>query len=281
MKRIILILAGLCVFTAQASLYLYDGFDYTADTRLGANAASGGSGGWYTAGSNPSPTNRAESLTYSGLDSTGGKVELAGYRVGASGSSPLKLWGYPAVENQNTNMFASFLVNVASIGTSQSNNVTPFFTLRTSKASLVISNNATVSGNFNIGILSGSSSAVQVWDTNGGNGYAPNTTYFVVFSYTNNASETWSDQLWVNPASFADVTATTASFAGSSTTNNAISFANANGVTDPDQRAQIYVDELRVGTTWNDVFVIPEPATVGMVSFGGLITLMLRRIQKS
>jgi hypothetical protein len=42
----------------------------------------------------------------------------------------------------------------------------------------------------------------------------------------------------------------------------------------------IYVDELRVGSTWGDV-VIPEPATVGMLGLGAVIMLLIRRIRRN
>ena len=39
-------------------------------------------------------------------------------------------------------------------------------------------------------------------------------------------------------------------------------------------------DEVRVGTTWADVTPIPEPATIGMLSLGAIMTVMLRRIRR-
>ena len=43
--------------------------------------------------------------------------------------------------------------------------------------------------------------------------------------------------------------------------------------------SKVKVDELRVGTTWADVTPIPEPATVGMIGLGAVITLLVRRMR--
>lgn len=40
------------------------------------------------------------------------------------------------------------------------------------------------------------------------------------------------------------------------------------------------LDELRVGTTWADVTPIPEPATIGMLGLGALVTIMARRMRQ-
>jgi PKD repeat protein len=246
------------------SLYLYDGFDYTADTRL---TSSSGTNGWYGGGSQPSPTNRAGSLTYTGLPtSIGGKMELAGYRPISGGTLILKTWSMQP--NQTTNLFASFLLNVASIGTSVSNINANLFAMRVTKAGLCLSNNAANPGNFNIGVMAnGPNQPVTAWADNGGTGYLPSTTYFVVFSYTNNPTTGYGDQVWVNPVlGQATPGAAQVTVAGLYLNNpsNSIAFANGNGVTDPNQRAQIYIDEFRIGSTWASVTpsMISAPAPV-------------------
>ena len=266
---------------SQATLYFYDGFDYTANTLM--NSANTG-GNWGSAGVG-APTNRSDSLTYPGLPaSTGGKVELTGFRLGNSGSSSRLSWD---TGTQTTNMFASFLLNVATIGTSESNATSGnyVFQLRTGKANVVVSNNALSTANFNIGIQNNGTGAI-VWDNNGGNGYLAGSTYFIVFSYTNSAVDgtgTWGDQLWVNPSlgqlSPGTAQITTAGINVTSTSNK-VALGIGNGVADTSKRSVIYLDELRVGTTWADVTPIPEPATVGMLGLGALITLTVRRFNR-
>lgn len=41
----------------------------------------------------------------------------------------------------------------------------------------------------------------------------------------------------------------------------------------------VLFDEIRVGTTWADVTPIPEPATIGMLGLGALMTVALRRVR--
>jgi hypothetical protein len=263
-------------------LYFYDGFNYTNNTKLGATS---GTNGWVASTAAPSPTNRAGSLTYTGLPtSTGGKLELGGWRVSLSPTASRSLWTAAPGLN-NTNLFASFLMNVASIGTSQSNAGSGnfVFQLRTGKANVVISNNVLNALNYNIGIQANGGSSI-LWDNNGGSGYAPNTTLFVVFSYTNSTVDPtkWGDQLWINPALTATPGAANVSAAGfyAAAANEGVSFGDGNAAGDPALRSVVYVDELRVGSTWGDV-VIPEPATVGMLGLGAVIMLLIRRIRRN
>lgn len=269
------------VSASQAALYFYDGFDYTENTLMNSvNTA----GNWGSSGTG-APTNRTGSLTYTGLPaSTGGKVELTGFRLAGSGSSSRTTW--TGGDSQTTNLFASFLLNVASIGTSQSNATSGnfVFQLRSGKANVVVSNNAAVAANFNIGIQNNGTGTI-VWDNNGGNGYLAGSTYFIVFSYTNSAADgtgTWGDQLWINPAleSAPGTAQVTTKGINVVNTANKVAFGVGNGVADTSNRSVIYVDELRVGSTWGDV-VIPEPATVGMLGLGGLVTLLIRRMRRN
>ncbi len=284
-----LVLTALAV-ASQATLYFYEGFDYAAGTPLNKSSTVVGNITNWTAGTTqPLATNRASSLTYTGLASTGGKVGLAGYRISNAAPSTRTIWDGTSGGLNGTNLFASFLLNVQSVGICQSNSTSGnyVFSLRSSaKDCLVISNNVNNSLNFNIGIQGSSGGAIG-WDTGaGGNGYAPGSTLFIVMSYTNsaiNGTGTWGNQLWVNPVlGSQNPGLASASIAAVGTTAYAYEYVligDGNGQGDPAKRSEIYLDELRVGSTWGDV-VIPEPATVGMLGLGALVTMLFRRIRR-
>ena len=275
MKKIILMLALTALAAAsQATLYKYDGFDYVEGTGLRYQT------GYAVSGSSGMATNRAGSLTYAGLPaSTGGKVQLFGQRPAASGTVTYKMWSNGVPDGATvTNLFASFILNVANVGTIQSNQF--IFSLRNGSAQIMITNNALNPSKYNIGIFQQVGKTGWAWDTNEGNGYDVNTSYLIAMSYTNTTATTYNSQVWINPA----LTATPGTanlnlsqFYVNSATNQ-YSFGNGNG--NVAAETVIYVDELRVGSTWGDV-VIPEPATVGMLGLGAVIMLLIRRIRRN
>jgi hypothetical protein len=276
MKKVILMLVlGALAAASQATLYRYEGFDYTADTGLRNQP------GYTVSGSGGMATNRAGSLSYTGLpDSTGGKVQMYGQRPTAAGNVNYKIWtnGVPGGATE-TNLFASFILNVANVGTIQSNMY--IFSLRNASAQIMITNNASNPSKYNIGIFQQVGKTGWAWDSNGGNGYDVNTSYLIAMSYTNTTATTYNSQVWINPA----LTATpgTANLNLSqfyvNSLTNMYQFGNGNG--NPSDGTVIYVDELRVGSTWSDVIpTIPEPATVGMLGLGALVTLLFRRIRR-
>jgi hypothetical protein len=151
----------------DTQVYFYDGFDYPADTRL--DAGNTGSN-WTGAGLAYFPTNRTGTLTYPGLPSgSGGKVQLPGQRTrtaNTAGNGTRTVWSGTEGGLNNTNLFASFLLNVDSIGTIMgaytnetetggSTNANPgfVFSIRNGIRGLIlVSNNVNDSANFNIGI---------------------------------------------------------------------------------------------------------------------------------
>jgi hypothetical protein len=292
MKKILLaavtalVLAG----AAQAELYFYDSFSYTANTKLGS-ADSGTN--WNSGGLSYFPTNRAGTLTYSGFPSgTGGQVQLPAQRLRTatgSASGSRMIWNGSAGGLNNTNLFASFLLRVDSVGTIMgsftavdggSTNANPgfIFSIRNGiRGQVYISNNVNNTANFNIGI--GNQTTPAAWDNNGGSGYATGTTCLLVMSYTNNAAGGWSEQLWINPAPGSSTPGTAnLSVAGSSngSTNQFVSISAGNSAWENDTGTRIYVDELRVGSAWPDVtpsgaaqFVLTVNANPGGTATGG------------
>lgn len=106
-------------------------------------------------------------------------------------------------------------------------------------------------------------------------------TYFVVYELQSSGSAWTNAVTYINPTSTtipggAEVFTRNPGIAGYSTAQQYLAIRAANIDTGSGDLA--YIDEIRVGTTWGDV-VVPEPATVGMLGLGGLVTLLLRRIR--
>lgn len=290
MKKIILaaVMALALAGAAQAELYFYDSFSYTAETRLGTSDSSTN---WTSTGMAYFPSNKVDTLTYSGLPiGAGVKVQLPGMRNrtsnGGAGGSRI-LWNGSAGGLNNTNLFASFLLKIDSVGTIMgsftatdggSTNANPgfVFSIRNGiRGQVFISNNVNNSANFNIGL--GNQTTPTAWDTNGGNGYPTGTTCLIVMSYTNNATGGWSERLWVNPVLGDSVPGTAnLSIAGTSNpaTNQYVAFSAGNSAWESDTGTKIYVDELRVGSTWADATPSGAPQFTLTVnaSPGGTVT---------
>lgn len=118
---------------------------------------------------------------------------------------------------------------------------------------------------------------------------AADTTYLIVAAYNRGATyQTSTVELWVNPDSSSfGATPPTATITMPSYQNgtgyineanwDTLDFtSNGSGAGVPDWQ----VDEFRIATDWASVVpAIPEPATVGMLGLGALITLLIRRFR--
>jgi len=99
-------------------------------------------------------------------------------------------------------------------------------------------------------------------------------TFFIVFRHNSDGVDSWdSTSVWINPEFGAtpptpDFTSTVSD--DSTTVLNSVYFGGRNQT--------MYYDEIRYGTTWNDVVTIPEPGTLGLVALPlGALFLMRRR----
>jgi hypothetical protein len=130
------------------------------------------------------------------------------------------------------------------------------FSVRNGAAQMMITNNAANPAKYNIGIFQQIGKKVWTWADNGGNGYDINTPYLIVMSYTNSSPSATNvtAELWINPALNSTPPATAdiwqAQLAMGNPTNF-YGFSNGNG--NPEPGTEIYVDELRIGSTWSDV----------------------------
>jgi len=79
--------------------------------------------------------------------------------------------------------------------------------------------------------------------------------------------------LWVDPTAVDPTPDATSAFTGSIASFGMLGMRSANLDSDDD----LYFDGLRYGTTWNDVVLVPEPATGVLLAFGLAALAALRR----
>lgn len=93
-------------------------------------------------------------------------------------------------------------------------------------------------------------------------------TYFVVFQVENASAGNWDTvNVWINPAFGSSAPSPTGSATGTPNGN-----ANNGLVFDGDAGASFF-DEVKVGTSWNDVVPVPEPSTYAL--YAGFLALGL------
>jgi hypothetical protein len=117
-------------------------------------------------------------------------------------------------------------------------------------------------GDFTFGI----SQAGGAPDVSWGTALSFGTTYRVVLSYD---FDTGANKLWVNPTVSGDTSITWSGVASTAFTG----FAFRQGSGDSVQ----VIDNLVVGTTFNDVVVVPEPASAAIIGLGLLALGFVRR----
>jgi len=291
--------------SVRAQLTAYDGFNYPAGSSI-ATQTGGDSFGWggpwasSTAGSKIG-TNTASGLTYGGLTTDGGALQVGtpqsasgtGSAGGTTATPQILLpgtLGSLAAANGGT-LWISFLFYNPTYPTTtyyrQSN--LGFFSGATSGA-------ANGSEKADLGMPNGSATVGSNFAAWGGtvSASAPNISSVSAFSAsiqlitvelvvdTTTAADSYYAWFNLNPSLLgsnantpgigtADVSNTTADL----TSVNALRFqagnANASGT-----NAFYTVDELRVGDSFADVTPVPEPVTIALGSLGGLVLLALR-----
>jgi hypothetical protein len=304
MKRNLLLIAGLTFLgvKAEATLLLYDAFDYPAGQLLAPTSGAAGqfnavaNTNWYytgaaTANTDP-PGIGSGSLSYADVPSPGyggltaptGNSVLFNYTqagaariqvvpsVASSGtffySGLLKVTGLTGLNTNNGLFFASFNSAVGS-ATSLPTTGTAVTRLRTDP-------NDPSKFNVGVGKTTGTTTGIIQWYPTG---FDLGTTIFLVAQYEF-ISGTANDvaRMWVNPdvSTFGTGTPPAADLTSAPSGIGDINLfsillRNINTVGTP----AFQFDELRVGTTWADVTPIPEPTAVGLFGLG-LLTLFAR-----
>ncbi len=306
-------LITLIAASAGADLLFYDGFDYTSGERLAPlndTTATPNPGqynvayneNWRYAGAGGAPNN-APGIASTGLTSPDSSLLPA---VGNSvlfdptqlGSARIRI--SPTALNSGT-VYWSGLLQLTSIGTLTTgvngmllggfnNSVGPGTLPTTVGAVLRIRQDSTdptayhIGTGMNSGTATGTSPNVQF---DNATPYHVNDTVFVVAAYefvagANNDVA----RMWINPnvSTFGDALPPSATLTSSPGGTVADSFAslvsfnlrNVNTVGAP----TVQFDELRVGTTWADVTMVPEPTAAVLLGFGMLLIAGWRRSRR-
>lgn len=200
------------------------------------------------------------SLAYTGLSNSGNKISFQGNADGVYADFAPAVVPYPG------NVYYSFLFRVTAVPTSTSTDGDYFIRLNNGTttniiAPIYIRASSTDNTKFNIGY---GKRAFNLWL---GEDLNPNTTYCVVVCYSTSDLDVTSHsvKLWLNPpvSSFSGntepaYTLRTSGAASGNVTNIAaikrivIGHGNTNNAD-----MQIDIDEIRIGTTWSEVAVLP------------------------
>ena len=269
----------------QASLPIYEGFDYTPDAKLftysGDLASSTALGSWvvlrpttngvpgnFTSGQDDIliSNDLLASWSYAGIAPSGAAISFKG-----AGGDP-----HLPFTNPNTNVdktitkgsvYATFIFKITDNSGTTEGSINQLFCLGLPNSTGFSTNyssgimirtaaggkgTAAGLGSFNIGLDKNSTSATTVWDTTN---YAVGTEMVIVLSYnftTNTAS------MWVNPtldpavqpvATFSTTTGTDVKYL------DRIRIQQSNAAATP----TVFMDEIRVATSWSEVLGGPAP----------------------
>lgn len=288
-------LGHLPVVGLHAALPAYDGFDYTAGvTILNTPAGSGNGGtGWTTnwtgsglatvQGSSTAITYSADGNTYGG----GNTVSVSG---GGTQNAAARSFSSSTLTT-GSDVYFSFLVNVTggTTGTAISSG---------SFISVSLLDTAFSTSSDNGIILNGSSLGARVANATQSATSTLNygTTYLVVgrFSGWDNTTNTYQQtSVWLNPTNsdfvnttFGTNVATTSYASSSVASSTTLGSDGLRGVTLRTNAlgSNVYLfDDLRIGTTWNDVVLasVPEPsattAVLAMAAFAAAMATRRRR----
>lgn len=279
MKKLAMMVIGLMVMAgAQAQLLRYEDFTTSSGegTRIGRSGTPGDDGlsstnDWTYSGTGPQgPRTALSDLLYSGLQTGtgGGKAFLNNTNTATTTSAGQCVMGY---ENQTGALYASFLMRVTdlgTVGTSWTLDGT-FFHQYSSADSNIIGIRDNGAGGFELrfsGTSANFTAGTSVYTTGA---LSLNTTYLVVVGTdSTSASGIW--KVWINPVSLGGTeptpTSTAAAWRGSAN-NTAVRLGDDDNAL---PLPSMYVDDVRVGTTYADVTPAggtpaPQPGSVVII----------------
>lgn len=292
-----LVIPLLLAASSHATLLIYEGFDYTASSNLGAIKPNSSTVGldqttFYAGTGVANYAVQASSLSFGSLQTTGGSVSFSAATNVASGKLAL-------ASAYSGTLWSSYLVTLSTQGGSA-----------TDGALLRISNDAANTGERFLGFADSRSSSTAVavgYDatpTSTGITLTASTTYIIISKFTNvgavlnNTTTTGQSSIWaLTEAQFGNFIAgggteaylNAATVAGTATGvtargNDATLITGTYSLSSGNFAALVSVndagsfDELRFGTTLTDVTPIPEPAVAGVIAGAGtLLVALLRR----
>lgn len=284
--------------SASAALLVYEGFDYTGGTSLGAttNGGTGWSGAWsVTSGSAPVVDNTqlapVGTLSTSGLSVTQSGVATANsvtrsfsaIGTGVTSSSSQTIWLSFEMKGNNNNSNDAYLALLRNTGaTPAAGGSTPDGSgvqdemIRIGRKSGVSGGNITLS----------SAATTSPAQTAFGNIAFNNTTYFLLAkidiqrSGVGTGANFYTVDLWSFTGSLPLSEGSIGSSVASFTTSVLSSGSGLDKVrlVDAASGANASFDEIRIGTTFADVVAIPEPsAFAALAGLGSLVLAASRR----
>ena len=243
-----------------------DGFNHPAGPVHGRNGGSGWGGAWSVSdgGANPSlfqVQDPGAPLTYgaTGVEVRGGNRAL---RMAGDGSTTARFATRPLDQAQSGDVFASFLVRWEGA----MNNGDLFDMILSSGGTQVGRmgvkvDGAASAGDFFVGV---GPSNVSFVNPTGGLDFDPQTDHLLVARmFKHGGSSTYNAiAFWLDPE-YADYNVPTWTFTSSTSSQTIDAFRLS--VRDLDTGKFVWIDELRLGTSWDQVMSIPEPASLALL----------------
>lgn len=232
---------------SQATLPLYDGFDYTVGAGLQTQT------GWTFMNTGDDVAIVANSLSYTGLAaSTGNKISYAGAGIDAIKAITPQAAG--------STVYYSLLLNVSSMAgvTDASGGYIAGFAQNTTTFGGTLWAKRVDDTNYNIGVEVRTANLTNT--TYDATSLVAGQTYFIVVAYTFNTGGAADDiaRLWINPVPGAIEPAATITDTHTGTDLNMATAANFFFRQDSTtETGALEIDELRIGNSWADV----TPAT--------------------
>ncbi len=253
---------GAAATPSQADLVYYEGFDY-GDV-AGSLATLGASGGW----SGDSQIGYVStSLDYAGLPTTGGSA--IGYTDNGTKYTVTNMFGDASIPTSSIGgkFYLSFLISMHETdipsGTGSSAAVTFYVPQNPFPTS------ADDSGARSIQVPWDSSNDDYHYNFNPIVGASTNhsDTTLMVFYFPGGGA---SIEYWINPTPGVEP--------GSGVSTGVAAYLNRiSGLSFSAQNLLVELDEIRIGTTFDDVVPVPEPAGLALAGLGGILMLARRR----
>jgi hypothetical protein len=257
---------------ASAALIASESFSYGAGAELdGQNGGSGWNGAWESQTSLTQIVNPGTELSFTnGGGSIAGGINALqhvnnGFNTSYRGIGPVS----------DSSVFISFLVRVS--GQIDNNDFAAFWFDNTAAGDHAGVPNIGVKGNRGTGAgpedgFARLSLGGETWSTD----LALDTSYLIVGELSKSGGSDYDQlSLWVNPDpfDFAAPDGTTTVTTGALTSFSVLGIRSAN----LDADDVLLIDELRIGTAWEDVVPAPEPGAVLLLGLGILGATRLRR----
>ena len=285
--------------SASGAPLVYEPFDYTAGQTL---STADGAGGWININGTAEPMTASGNLSHPNLPPPdGNSVTFDG--TGAASSSQLPIPGGPQGA-EGTTVYYSMIFKVNSLdGMSNSGGNFPTGSFlagfrdsnstanaaTTNLGGVLLIRSAHSSGShYQLGVgLTAANAERDFYGTNSDEVIDPASDFdtadmlLIVVSYENIDNAPDIARLWINPnpalgeaGNTPQLTNAAASSASETAGNDIESFFLRNNSVEPDI---MQADELRIGTSWNDVLAVPEPTGLALLSLGGLALAKRRR----